>query len=255
MSLVLTPLIHLPLINPGDDISGLLIEATRQQDIEIRDGDILAITSKIISKAEGRFANLADVNPSEKAVELSKNHNKDARLIELILQESREVIRVTRQTIIVEHRLGFICANAGIDHSNVKPISSDADEWYLLLPKEPEISARHIQHYFKERMEMNIGVIIIDSQGRPWRHGTVGMTIGTAGVPALVDLRGKKDLFSYRLLITQVSAADELAGASSLMMGQADESIPAVHVRGFPYDLRESSIQELIRAKEEDLFR
>jgi len=255
MSLVLTPLIHLPLINPGDDIAELLIEATRQQEIEIRDGDILAITSKIISKAEGRFTNLADVNPSKKAADLAQIHNKDVRLIELILQESRDVIRVTHQTMIVEHRLGFICANAGIDHSNVKPGASDADQWYLLLPMDPEKTAHQIQCFFKERMRTDIGVIIIDSQGRPWRHGTVGMMIGTAGVPALVDLRGKRDLFGYRLLITQVSAADELAAAASLVMGQADERIPAVHVRGFPYDLRESTIQELIRLKEEDLFR
>ena len=255
MSLVLSPLIHLPLVNPGDDIAALLFKAIRQQRIEIHSGDILVVTSKIISKAEGRFANLADVKPSERAVEISQTHNKDARLIELILRESRELIRVTRQTIIVEHRLGFICANAGIDHSNVKPGITDADQWYLLLPKEPEKSALLIARFFKEQIGEDIGVIIIDSQGRPWRHGTVGMMIGTAGVPALVDLRGKKDLFGYRLQITQVSAADELAAAASLVMGQADERIPAVHARGFPYDLRSSSIQELIRPKGEDLFR
>jgi len=255
MSLVITPLIHVPLVNPGDNITDLLVNSIKLQNIKILDGDIIVITSKIISKAENRFVNLADVKPSKRAVEISKIHQKDVRLIELILQESREVIRITYNTIIVEHRLGFICANAGIDHSNVSLENRKNGSSYLLLPLDPEGSARRIRNDLKDQFGVNIGVMIIDSQGRPWRQGIIGMMIATAGVPALVDLRGKEDIFGLKLKVTQVAAADELAAASSLIMGQIDEKIPAVHAHGFPYDLRDSSIQEILRPKAEDLFR
>lgn len=255
MGLVLEPILELPFIYSGDNIAEILYSAISQQGIDIQNGDIIAVTSKIISKAEGRFVNLHEVIPSEQAVQISQSHNKDPRLIQLILQESNEIIRISRNTLIVEHKLGFICANAGIDHSNVNPGKKNSELWYLLLPENPEETAQTIKDFINNKLGKEIGVIIIDSQGRPWRHGTVGMTIGIAGVPAVVDLRGKKDLFGYKLRITQVAAADELAAAASLMMGQADEKIPAVHIKGFPYNLRESSINEMIRPKNEDLFR
>ena len=153
------------------------------------------------------------------------------------------------------HRLGFVCANAGIDHSNVDAEKGPKKDAYLLLPLDPDLSASQIREKVKIRTGRSVGILIIDSHGRAWRNGIMGTTIGIAGLPAIVDLRGKKDLFGYRLKITQEAAADELAAAASLLMGQADEKIPVVHIRGFPYDMRESTIRELIRTKEKDLFR
>ncbi|WP_298004468.1 coenzyme F420-0:L-glutamate ligase, partial [Anaerolinea sp.] len=155
----------------------------------------------------------------------------------------------------VEHRNGFVCANAGIDHSNVMGPWGNPEDWVLLLPEDSDASCRALREQFIQKTQKNIGVMIIDSHGRAWRMGTVGVAIGIAGVPGLVDLRGKPDLYGYRLRITMIGAADELAAAASLVMGQADEGTPVVLVRGFPYPLRESSIQELIRPKELDLFR
>ena len=255
MTLTLTPLTNIPLIQPGHNLEKILLVSLKANGIILKNGDILSITQKIVSKVEGRFKYLRDIKPSDRAVELAKVSKRDPRYIELILQESKGIIRVTKSTIIVEHRLGFICASAGIDRSNVSPISTEQEKPYLLLPKNPEKSAKRIQKYFKEETGKDIGIIIIDSHGRPWRYGVVGIAIGIAGVPALVDMRGKVDLFNRKLKITKIGAADELAAASSLIMGQADERIPAVHIRGFPYKLRRSSIKELFREKQKDLFR
>ena len=245
----------IPLIQAGDNIAEILYHSISNQFIDIEDMDILAVTSKIISKAEGRMNNLNEIQPSVRALELGKKINRDPRFMELVLSESKEIVRATEQAIIVEHRLGFICANAGIDHSNVQGKYGNKEDWFLLLPQAPDQSAEKIRGYFKEKTGKDIGVIIIDSHGRPWRKGTVGVIIGTSQVPALVDLRGKLDLYGYYLKISEVAAGDELAGAASLMMGQADEKIPAIHVRGFPYQLRESSIDEVLRLKQLDLFR
>jgi coenzyme F420-0:L-glutamate ligase / coenzyme F420-1:gamma-L-glutamate ligase len=157
--------------------------------------------------------------------------------------------------MIVEHRLGFICANAGIDHSNVAGEGNKVEEWVLLLPENPDASARALRKKLEDASGVKLGVLIIDSHGRAWRLGVVGVAIGMAGVPGLEDLRGKKDLFGYTLRITEVGVADELAAAASLVMGQADEMTPVVHVRGFKYPLRESSLKELLRPKDQDLFR
>ncbi len=185
---------------------------------------------------------------------------KDARLVELILQESKEVLRTRLGTIIVEHKLGFVCANAGIDHSNVSALQGEGsgvkeEEWVLLLPEAPDRSAERIRQAIQSKTGKKFGVLIIDSHGRAWRNGTVGIAIGIAGLPGLQDLRGEPDLFGFTLRITQVGVADELAAAASLVMGQAAEGTPVVHVRGFPYPLREGSLQELLRPKEQDLFR
>ncbi len=255
MNLDLNQLFDIPLVQEGNNIAEILYKSAMNQAIWFENGDILAVTSKIISKAEGRMVNLNDVDSSEKAMEIGKITEKDPRLIELILSESKEIIRATKQTIIVEHRLGFICANAGIDHSNVQGKYGDKEDWYLLLPHSPDNSAEIIRKYIGQKTGKEIGVIIIDSHGRPWRRGTVGVIIGTSRVPALIDLRGRSDLFGYHLKITEVAAGDELAAAASLMMGQADEKIPAIHVRGFPYQLSDSSIAEVLRPKNMDLFR
>ena len=261
MTLTFTPLPQMPLIRPGDSLPEMLLASLLTARITLEDGDILVVSQKIVSKAEGRLVNLATVTPSKDAIELAKRSEKDPRLVELILHESKAVLRVRPGTIIVEHRLGFVCASAGIDHSNVSPPLSGAGsgvrsaDWVLLLPKDPDRSALDIRRKITVATGYRIGVLIIDSHGRAWRLGTIGTAIGISGLPGVVDERGWQDLFGYRLKITLVAAADELAAAASLVMGEAAEGIPAVHVRGFPYALRESSLQELIRAKENDLFR
>jgi coenzyme F420-0:L-glutamate ligase/coenzyme F420-1:gamma-L-glutamate ligase len=199
--------------------------------------------------------NLATVSPSQRAIELGTQTEKDARVVELILQESNEVLRTRVGAIIVEHKQGFVCANAGIDHSNVAGVGDAVEEWVLLLPAEPDRSAEKMRAAVKSKTGKQVGILIIDSHGRAWRNGTVGVAIGIAGIPGLEDLRGKPDLFGYTLQVTQVGVADELAAAASLMMGQAAEGTPVVHVRGFPYPLREGKLKELIRPKELDLFR
>ena len=255
MTLTFTPLQQIPLVCPGDNLADLLLSSLQTARINLEDGDILVVAQKIVSKAEGRLVNLCTITPSKEAVEFAKRSDKDPRLVELIIRESREVLRVRPGTIIVEHKLGFICASAGIDHSNVLGKDGNPDDWVLLLPEDPDRSALEIRRNIKVATGSRIGVLIIDSHGRAWRIGTIGMAIGISGIPGVVDKRGWKDLFGYRLKITVVAAADELAAAASLVMGEAAEGTPAVHVRGFPYQLRESSLKELIRNKENDLFR
>jgi coenzyme F420-0:L-glutamate ligase/coenzyme F420-1:gamma-L-glutamate ligase len=253
--LVVTPLSGIPLIRPGDDLADILLAALDAAGLTLADGDILVLAQKIVSKAEGRLVNLQTVVPSRAAQELAIRTEKDARLCELILRESREILRIRPGTIIVEHRLGFVCANAGIDHSNVRGENGAPEDWVLLLPEDPDRSAAALRRRLEDASGKRLGVMIIDSHGRAWRLGITGTCIGLSGLPALVDKRGDPDLFGFRLRITQIAAADELAAAASLMMGQADEGIPAVHARGFPYPLRESALCELIRPKENDLFR
>jgi coenzyme F420-0:L-glutamate ligase/coenzyme F420-1:gamma-L-glutamate ligase len=255
MPLTLTPLKNIPLIRQGDNLADIVVNALKDNKISLENDDILVFAQKIVSKAEGRALNLAEIIPSQRAIDLARQIDKDARVIELILRESREVLRTRPGTIIVEHRLGFICANAGIDHSNVAAVGDSAEEWVLLLPVEPDHSAETIRDEIRSQTGKRAGILIIDSHGRAWRNGTVGIAIGLAGLPGLQDLRGDRDLFGRELLITQVGVADELAAAASLVMGQAAEGTPVVHVRGFPYQLREGSLKELIRPKEQDLFR
>jgi coenzyme F420-0:L-glutamate ligase/coenzyme F420-1:gamma-L-glutamate ligase len=255
MTLILTPLPGIPIIKPGDDLVQVILDSIEREDIVLQDGDILVLAQKIVSKSEDRFVNLNQVKPSEEAYKLAHKTQKDPRLVELILSESSCVLRTRPGTIIVEHNLGFVCANAGIDHSNIGDISEGLDAWVLLLPEDPDKSACGLQKGMETASAKKLGVLITDSHGRAWRLGTVGITIGIAGVPALVDLRGKPDMFGYRLQTTEVGAADELAAAASLVMGQSDEKNPVVHVRGFPYPLRDASLGDLLRHKEEDLFR
>ena len=254
MSLILTPLLNFPLIRQDDNLADILVKSLQETQIELHDNDIIVLAQKIVSKSEGRMVNLATVTPSQHAIELAQKADKDPRVMELMLQESNEVLRIRVGTIIVEHKLGFVCANAGIDHSNVMS-GGNTEDYVLLLPEDPDRSARNIREKIKQTTGKNIGVMIIDSHGRAWRNGTVGICIGLSGLPAVVDERGWKDLFGYALKITIVGVADELAAAASLVMGQAAEGIPAVHVRGFPYPLGEGSLKDLIRPKEQDMFR
>ena len=253
--LTLTPLPNLPLIQPGDDLAGLILSSLKQAEITLQDGDILVLAQKIVSKAENRLVNLATITPSPAALEVAEKTGKDPRLAELLLRESNEILRMRIGTAIVEHRLGFVCANAGIDHSNVAGDGDQAEEWVLLLPENPDHSAAEIRAQLEKASGKRLGVLIIDSHGRAWRLGTVGVAIGLSGLPGLIDERGWSDLFGYTLKITVVGVADELAAAASLVMGQAAEGTPVVHVRGFPYPLREGSLKELLRPKEQDMFR
>ena len=253
MTLTLIPLPRIPIINPGDDLVRVILTSLERTGLTFQDGDILVIAQKIVSKSEGRLVDLETVTPTERAMQLAECVEKDPRLVELILQESKSVLRARPGTIIVEHRLGFVCANAGIDQSNVN--SKVDGSRVLLLPLNPDQTAVKIRRRLEKISDARLGVLIIDSHGRAWRLGTTGVAIGISGLPGLVDLRGEKDLFGYTLRASEVGAADELASAASLVMGQAAESRPVILVRGFPYPLREGNLNEMIRPKEQDLFR
>ena len=253
--LVLTVLPGLPIVEPGDDLPRLILEGSRRAGLALQDGDVVVVTQKIVSKAEGRLVHLAGIQPSPEAYRLAAETEKDPRLVEVILRESREILRIRRGLIVVRHRLGFVCANAGVDHSNVRGRDGAPEDWVLMLPEDPDRSADRIRRSLEEESGASLGVLIIDSHGRAWRMGTVGVAIGVSGFPALVDLRGRPDLFGYRLRVTEVGLADEVAAAASILTGQADESAPVVHVRGLPYPLRPGTLQELIRPTDQDLFR
>lgn len=245
----------LPQIVEGDDLTALIWKSLLENRKALKDGDILVLAQKIVSKAEGRLVNLTSVKPSKRAIELAEFLGKRPELVEMILQESNEVLRTRPGTIIVEHKSGFVCANAGIDHSNVKGPWGDDEDWILLLPEDSNRSADAIRAGLEALSGKNLGVMIIDSYGRAWRNGIVGACIGLSGLPALVDMRGKTDMYNYQMRVTVIAAADELAAGASLMMGQTDEATPVVLVRGFPYALRESNASELVRDKKFDMFR
>lgn len=251
--LTLFGLTGIPEVEAGADLAQLLIEAIDRAKLKLERDDVLVIAQKIVSKAEGRVVALSSVSPSPRALELAATVDKDPRLVEMILRESREVLRAKRGILIVEHRLGFVMANAGVDQSNVP--STMGDEHALLLPENPDASARRIRDRVRDVSGCNIGVVINDSFGRAWRNGVAGVAIGVAGIPALVDRRGDIDREGRTLQVTQIAAADELAAAASLVMGQADEGCPAVLARGFPYARRDGSTRELLRPRSEDLFR
>jgi coenzyme F420-0:L-glutamate ligase/coenzyme F420-1:gamma-L-glutamate ligase len=252
--IIYTAVEGIPIINSGDDLAEIIYSRSMDQHLQVENGDIFVLAQKIVSKAEGRLVDLRSISPRFRAKRIANKVDKDPRLIELILRESKRVVRLRKGLIIVEHKNGFICANAGIDHSNSVG-GSGCENFVLLLPEKPDFSAQLIRTRLEELFQKTLGVQIIDSHGRAWRNGTVGISIGLSGVPGLVDLRGKSDLFGYKLRITQVGAADELAAGASLLMGQADESLPCILAHGFPYPLRESSLSELLRTKDKDLFR
>lgn len=253
--MILTALPGFPLVFPGNDLAVLILKGVERAGLTLQDGDLLVVTQKVVSKAEGRLINLMEVDPSSEAIRLAEETDKDPRLVEVILNESRQVLRKRNGIIIVEHRLGFVCANAGVDHSNVQGEAGQQGEWVTMLPQNPDASAQMLCEHLRDATGAEIGVIIIDSHGRAWRLGTVGIAIGVAGFPALLDLRGRPDLFGDPLMTTQVGLADEVAAAASILMGQANEGIPVIHIRGLPYTLREGTLDEILRPKELDLFR
>lgn len=252
-SLEVIALEGLPFVRPGDDLVELIASALRSNDVAPRVGDVLVVAQKIISKAEGRVVDLATVEPSAKAFTLAGEVDKDPRLVELILSESVRVVRSRRNVLIVEHRLGFIMANAGVDQSNVGP--SDGASRALLLPENPDGSAEALRRGLAAVTGIDLAVVINDSFGRAWRQGTAGVAIGVAGLPALIDLRGRPDLFERTLEASVVGFADEVAAAASLVMGQADEATPVVLIRGLRWSAPATNAASIIRAANEDLFR
>jgi coenzyme F420-0:L-glutamate ligase/coenzyme F420-1:gamma-L-glutamate ligase len=243
-----------PHVQPGDDLAAVLAAALRRSGLALQRGDVLAVAQKIVSKAEGRFVELADVRPSPEAAKIAAEIDKDPRIVEVILSESTRVVRKRRGLLIVEHRLGFVMANAGVDQSNTAP-GADGQR-VLMLPKEPDASAEKLRAALSGEFGTEIAVIVTDSFGRAWRHGTTGTAIGAAGLPALVDLRGqRRDLYGRMLQDTMVGFADEIASAASLLMGQADEGRPAVIVRGLDWSAPSAPATALVRPAEEDLFR
>jgi len=249
--LTLTPLQNIPLIRQDDNLADILLKSLQYTKIELQNDDILVVAQKIVSKAEGRMRNIADVVPSVRALELAEKSQKDARVVELMLQESNEVLRVRVGTIIVEHKLGFVCANAGIDRSNVS-----GDRNVVPLPKNPNASAENIRKEVKLLAGVDVAVIVSDTHGRPFRVGEINVAVGVAGIKPIRDRRGEKDLFGYVLRVKQTAIADELSSAAELVIGQADEGIPAAIIRGYKYSTDENAAETaLIRPKERDLFR
>lgn len=251
--LLVKALADVPAVNTGDDLPTLIVNALASSGMSLQPGDVIVLAQKIVSKAEGRRVDLASITPSEKALALAKTTAKDPRLVELILSESKGVVRAVPNVIVVEHRLGFVMANAGIDHSNVGA-GAGKDE-VLLLPEDPDATCQAVRKALHDHAGVDVAVLIIDSVGRAWRNGTVGMTLGISGLPAMLDLRGRADLFGRTLQSSDLGLADEVAAAASLVMGQADEGRPIVLMRGVPYERRESSVQDLLRPRGMDLFR
>ncbi len=241
----------LPRIHAGDDLCDIILAAAFTQ-CPLRAGDVIVIAQKIVSKSEGRTVRLAGVTPGLTATKLAETARKDPRIVELILAESRQVLRCVPGVIIVEDVRGLVLANAGIDASNVDP---ENGETVLLLPENPDASAAKIAAGISAKTGAPIAVIINDSIGRAWRNGTVGTAIGAAGLPALLDLRGTPDLFGRALQSTEIGLADELAAAASVMMGQAAEGRPVVVIRGAPYMRGQATARDLQRPAATDLFR
>ena len=243
---------HLPDIQPGDDVAGLILTALDRANLTLQEGDVLAIAQKIISKVEGRLVRLADVEPGPRAREVAAQTEKDPRIVELILRESEEISRLKPGVLIVRHRLGFTSANAGIDRSNV---GDGGETAVLLLPLDPDQSAAAIRARIRAERGVTVGVVITDSHGRPFRLGTVGVAIGVAGLPALWDRRGERDRYGYTLQHTDVGVADEIAAAAGLLMGQAAEGLPVVRLRGLKLPEANGQATDLIRPKQMDLYR
>lgn len=239
----------LPAIVPGDDLADLVQEAAGRAALALQDGDIVVVTQKIVSKAEGCLVSLADVTPSPLAVQFAQQWDKDARQVEVVLQASRRIVKMDRGVIIAETHHGFICANAGVDRSNM-----EGDDVVAVLPPDPDASARAIRDRLRAQMGVDVAVIISDTFGRPWREGLVNVAIGLAGMQANVDYTGQTDAQGYELKVTALSVADELAAAAELVMNKLD-NVPVAVIRGYGYPRGDGDLSQLIRDPERDLFR
>ena len=251
MIIEIIPVENLPLITKGDNIAKLICKTAEKQNTPIQEHDILVITHVAVSKAEGNVVNLDEILPSKRAIEIAKKVGKEPALVEVILRESREIVRTGPNSLITETKHGVICANAGVDRSNVP-----GERNVALLPEKPDSSAQRIRDEIKALTGFDVAVIISDTHGRPLRMGEINVAIGVAGIKPIRDRRGEKDLFGYTLRIKQTAIADELASAAELVIGQANEGIPAAIVRGYDYQaIENASAKELTRPKETDLFR
>ena len=242
----------LPMIQAGDDLPRLIAEAAETSGLCFQDNDVVVIAQKIVSKAEGRTVDLASVTPSAQAIALAAEVGKEPAIVEVVLSESARVVRSRPNLMIMQHRLGFVMANAGVDQSNVAP--EDGIRRALLLPVDPDGSAASIRDHLMARLGVRLGCVINDSFGRPWRRGTAGVAIGCAGLPSLIDLRGHPDLFGRTLEVSIIGFADEIAAAASLLQGQAAEGQPVVVVRGLNWTAPDAPVAELVRPPDEDLF-
>jgi coenzyme F420-0:L-glutamate ligase/coenzyme F420-1:gamma-L-glutamate ligase len=249
--LTATALPGIPLIEPGDDLASIIVNGLDRAALRLQAGDALVITSKIVSKSEGRMFDLREVQPGPEALQVAGETRKDPRIVELVLRESRMISRHAPHVLVVQHRLGFISANAGIDQSNV----GLGEDVVLLLPHDPDASARRIRSQLGALTGVEPGVIISDSHGRPFRMGNIGVAIGIAGMPALVDLRGRPDLFGRELKISIQGYADMVASTANLLTGEADEGRPIVLLRGLSYPALDGHAAELYRSPEHDLYR
>lgn len=238
-----------PLVKRGDNVAEHIVRAAKEEGIQISNRDIIVVAQKIVSKAEGGIVDLKSVTPSPRAEEIAKTSGKDPRHIEVILKETARIVRMKAVHLIVQTRHGFVCANAGVDKSNVEDPDSVA-----LLPADPDKSAREIRHGIRELTGADVGVIISDTFGRAWRVGQINVAIGVDGLRPIMDYRGSKDMFGYVLNVTQMAVADELASAAELVMKKS-HGVPVAIVRGFDYVQGTGSARDLIRPEEEDLFR
>lgn len=245
-----------PIVHPGDDVAAIIQKALVDSGLELADGDVLVITSKLFSRSENRFVDLSTLDVSEEAAKIAKEVEKDPRLVELILRDTRSISRKAKNILVVRHRLGFISANAGIDASNAAPESAPegSGPWALVMPKNPDKSAELVRSTLAEASGKKLGVVVTDSFGRPFRVGTVGAAVGVAGVPAVFDQRGKTDLFGRPLESTITAVADQIAAAADLVSGQADEARPVTLVRGLSFDVTTSSAAQLLRLPVADLY-
>lgn len=238
----------IPEVSTGDDVAALIAEAARSADLNLLDRDVVVIAQKIVSKAEGRVVQLDSVEPSMRAQEWAKAWDKDARVVEVVLRESKRIVRMKRGVLISETEHGFVCANAGVDTSNV------AEGTVTLLPKDPDASAGHIRAALEKHFGVALAVIVSDTFGRPWREGLVNVALGVSGIAPLVDYRGEKDSHGRQLKVTVMAIADELASAAELVMRKS-AGIPVAIIRGFDYESSEASSRALIRIQALDLFR
>lgn len=252
MSIELIGLGSIAEVTEKDNLAQIILCALKAEDITLNSGDVVVLAQKIVSKAEGRYVTLDDVTPSAEAYKLAEQADKDPRQAQLILDESVEVVRVRKGVVIVEHKQGYVHANAGIDKSNLKACKQ---EQVLLLPVDSDASARKLKAQLDSELGVDVGVLINDSAGRAWRVGTAGMTLGVAGFNPLVDLIGKADRAGRIMEVTQVAVADELAAAASFLMGQADEGVPVVVIKGAKLEMGDFDSRPLIREKSMDMFR
>jgi coenzyme F420-0:L-glutamate ligase/coenzyme F420-1:gamma-L-glutamate ligase len=245
------PVRNLPLFEKGDDIGRHIADSAKKQGTPIQENDIVVVTHVAVSKAEGNIVNLDEVEPSEKAIEIAKKVEKDPEMVEVVLRETKEIVRMGPNSLITETKNGIISANAGVDRSNV-----EGDRNVVLLPKNSDASAQSIRQNIKQQTGYTVAVIVSDTHGRPLRMGEINVAIGVAGIKPIRDRRGERDLFGYVLKVKQTCIADEIASAAELVIGQANEGIPVAIIRGYKYQITEdASAKELIRPKEKDIFR